>query len=102
MDFEIFVSVEEENSSRTDYTPLKEALRDQSYGLAGPTRSVNVCVFCVMCFVCYSASRVMKTFPDPPSCILNVLIFNVKKKTKKMYLLRKEHYLKQRKKSRAN
>lgn len=97
MDFEIFVSDEEENSSRTDYTPLKEALRDQSYGLAVTIEECEC--LCVLCFVCYPASRVMKTFPDPPPCILNVLIFIVKKKQNN-YLLRKEHYLK--KKSKEN
>lgn len=49
MDFEIFVSVEEENSSRTDYTPLKEALRDQSYGLAVTIEECEC--LCVLCYV---------------------------------------------------
>lgn len=50
MDFKIFLSVEEENSSRTDYTLLKEALRDQSYGLAVAIVECEcLCfVFCVL------------------------------------------------------
>lgn len=88
VDFKIFLSVEEENSSRTDYTLLKEALRDQSYGLAVTIEECEC--LCVLCFVCFSASRVMKTFSDPSPCIPNILIFiDLKKK-----FLRKEHYLK--------
>lgn len=55
MDFEIFVSVEEENSSRTDYTPLKEALRDQSYGLAVTIEECEcLCVLCDVFCVLFS------------------------------------------------
>lgn len=88
MDFKIFLSVEEGNSSRTDFTLLKEALRDQSYGLAVTIEECDC--LCVLCFVCFSASRVMKTFSDPPPCMLNILIFIDLKKKKSF--LRKEHY----------